>query len=303
MRPTRFHNLVRSLLIAVAVAATTDVRVLQAETVRVFLLAGQSNMEGLGQNSQLSGALAAPLPGVKIWRDDVGAGRGFVDLEPGFGSGTGRTGGGSRFGPELGFGHRLAEAFPGETIYLVKYAVGGTNLHEQWNPETGAHFETFAEVTSRALGELDSLGVDFTLEAMLWTQGERDTRFVNMADAYEENLPAFIEAVRIDQHAPEMPFFLSRLSSQQTDLPAATLATVRAAQQATAAADPLAIMIDTDAFGMGTDNLHFNTAGMLALGEAFADRYLAQQGVPEPASAVLLLCGAIVSILMYRPRR
>ena len=39
-----------------------------------------------------------------------------------------------RFGPELGFGNRLAELRPGRPIALIKHAHSGTNLYQDWEP-------------------------------------------------------------------------------------------------------------------------------------------------------------------------
>jgi serralysin len=56
---------------------------------------------------------------------------------------------------------------------------------------------------------------------------------------------------------------------------------VRDAQDAVDRADPLAIDVDTDPFSMRPDNLHYDTAGLVALGRAFFGAYqaLAGQGV------------------------
>jgi hypothetical protein len=43
-----------------------------------------------------------------------------------------------RFGPELGFGKRLAELFPAKKSALIKHAHSGTNLHAKWVPGTEA---------------------------------------------------------------------------------------------------------------------------------------------------------------------
>ena len=37
--------------------------------------------------------------------------------------------------------------------------------------------------------------------------------------------------------------------------------------------DPYTYLVDTDGMSVGTDNLHFNRPGQMALGEAFAQSY------------------------------
>tara|TARA_Y100001001_G_scaffold68567_1_gene66625 strand:+ start:145 stop:426 length:282 start_codon:yes stop_codon:yes gene_type:complete len=54
----------------------------------------------------------------------------------------------------------------------------------------------------------------------------------------------------------------------------AELNLVRDAQANVAATDPNSYLIGTDPFALHSDDLHFNTEGQIALGEAFADSYV-----------------------------
>ena len=102
---------------------------------KVFLLGGQSNMVGLGEVAQLASPYNAPQPAVKFWDN---ASNGWVNLQGGFGANS------NYFGPEVSFGSRLHALFPTDSIYLVKYAVGTTDLAVDWNPDgTGATYNTF----------------------------------------------------------------------------------------------------------------------------------------------------------------
>jgi hypothetical protein len=67
-----------------------------------------------------------------------------------------------------------------------------------------------------------------------------------------------------------LPFVVSRLSSGQTSLNATELGLVRDAQTTVAAADPLTALLDTDGFGIKTDNLHFDAVGQQQLGNGAA---------------------------------
>ena len=69
-------------------------------------------------------------------------------------------------------------------------------------------------------------------------------------------------------YGAELPFVIIRLSVHQTALDAGRLAVVRAAQTAIAAADPRVGLVDTDAFGMKTDDLHFDAGGQQQIGAA-----------------------------------
>ena len=106
--------------------------------VKIFLLLGQSNMNGRGDVAMLRDKLIRDLPDkyppslMKI-RDDVwvtgangiGISRQMsnVRLEPGFGQFK-------YYGPELGFGHVIGDHFE-EPVLLIKNVAGGTAI----NPE------------------------------------------------------------------------------------------------------------------------------------------------------------------------
>jgi len=93
---------------------------------------------------------------------------------------------------------------------------GGRNLHYDWNPDgvsrgpedayRGPMYpeltRSYAEVCAALAGE----GVDSTLSALLWMQGERDSVFGFMADRYASNLRRFTAAVRSDFGVPDLPF-------------------------------------------------------------------------------------------------
>ncbi len=132
---------------------------------------------------------------------------------------------------------------------------------------------------------------------MLWTQGERDAKIGQTAAEYEADLNEFIGDTR-SRYGTDLPFFLSRLSSGQIAIPETGLAEIRAAQENVAASDPFAWVIDTDGMGLQTDDLHFNPAGQIALGEAFGQAYV--ESVPEPATLLLALLALAAAPLRVR---
>jgi hypothetical protein len=105
---------------------------------KVFLLGGQSNMDGLGNfgggtNNSVyyppdpllpTSPYYPPQTNVHFWN-----GSGWVALQKGFGyQGTG-------FGPELSFGYRIKQLYPNDEIYLVKWGISGSSLATDWNPD------------------------------------------------------------------------------------------------------------------------------------------------------------------------
>ena len=258
-----------------------------AKPVKVFFLGGQSNMVGQGANADLS-ILAPTLNGtqddVVIWHnsdDNSNTTSGWVKLAPG----QGRSG--SEFGPELALGRALADAYPDYQIALVKHAVGGTNLDVEWNPNgPGPLYSGFLESVSNALDAFDADGLSYDIGGMFWMQGERDARFTDMAANYQDNLLDLIAAVRSEAGVANLPFVIGRISENLPDATYTEEDIIRAAMDAVAAGDDQVGLVDTDSFGLKSDSVHFDSAGQLALGEAFAAQYLA---IPEPTTAGLFV--------------
>ena len=230
------HSVVRlfvSLLVIVQIDFVTSARA--DEPVRVFVLAGQSNMVGAGQvvanpkRNEGKGSLEWLLEtspekarfahlrnedGTWVERDDVKIwylGR-QGDLKPGFGANE------STIGPELGFGSVVGDAFE-EPVLLIKIAWGGKSIGKDFHPpssggEVGPNYTILIETTKEVLRDAGTLfpelkGRTFELVGIGWHQGWNDR--VNQAfnDAYEENLSNFIRDVRKDLDAPDLPFVIA----------------------------------------------------------------------------------------------
>lgn len=246
--------------------------------VRVFLQGGQSNGDGRADPAGLPVSpvnLQQPQPDVDYYyRVEGGAGV-LTTLRPG----TSET---SQFGPEITFGRDIADLLGGDPqtrIAVVKYANGGTSLSVDWKAGgdatttgDGPEYVAFQQTVADGLAALVAkyTGAVVQIEGMTWMQGESDAS-PSASAAYAANLQAFLADLRATFGA-DLPFVIARLSSGQTALDAAGLATLRAAQAQVAAADPWTSIVDTDSFPLQADELHFNAAGQQLLGSAFAAR-------------------------------
>ncbi len=241
--------------------------------IRIFLLAGQSNADGRAVVEDLPAALRTPRNDVDFYYKTEGNLPALTTLRPGLSETT-------QFGPEILLGHRLADLHQDEEdtrVAIIKYANGGTNLHTQWKAGgdgttsgDGPEYVVFQQTVASGLAALAAAHplATLDLQTMVWMQGESDA-VAGSSALYQANLAAFIADVRAT-YGESLPFVIGRLSSRQTALAAAHLDLVRAAQNAVAAADRLTAVIDTDDFGMKTDNLHFDAAGQQSMGSAFA---------------------------------
>jgi hypothetical protein len=242
--------------------------------VRVFVLAGQSNMEGQavvdldGPNynggkgtikalladpatAPLVRHLAAPGGGWAV-RDDVWvrfrregkpllAGR----LTVGF---TG-YGDAHHFGPELAFGHVLGDHFP-EPVLLIKAAWGGKSLYRDFRPPSsggtvGPYYTKMVAEVREALADLPTdfpalAGRKPELAGLVWYQGWNDGVDPKAAvPEYERNLVNLIKDVRAEFMAPKLPVVVGELTGPWADAPGAW-ATLRKAQAAAAGREEFA---------------------------------------------------------------
>ncbi len=241
--------------------------------VKVFLLAGQSNMQGAGSNSELVAPYTETNTNVSIYVNDR-----WQYLAPGMGASA------TRFGPEMAFARQMAGALYHDNVALIKLALGGTSLDYYWRaPDSqgenaGPLYTQFTQTITDALGYC----TDYEIVGMLWQQGESDANTEARANVYEQNLTDFITAVRAYVGVPQMPFMVGQVSDSQI-WPYRDI--VRAAQQAVADSMENVSLVSADGLTILSDEMHYDTAGTLELGRRFAFSML-DTIVVEPAPAL-----------------
>ena len=227
--------------------------------VSVYLVAGQSNALGFGS---CSGQWCDPQTDVMFFEAPL---EGWIDLQPReFGS----------FGPELSSGRFLADADPLEQIAIFKYAKGGTALCDDWDPDSGPQWSIFVINLNAAMTQLESAGFTPLIKGMIWMQGESDPAR-GCAPEYEVNLRNFIQAVRILVGDGELPYAIGEVDDSGWSSDGA----VQAAQMTIAAEDRNAGFVMTSDLVFNSDNIHFNTASQLTLGERFATELIRIQSL------------------------
>ncbi|HNY26785.1 MAG TPA: sialate O-acetylesterase, partial [Candidatus Sumerlaeota bacterium] len=172
--------------------------------VDVYVLAGQSNMQGTAKVKGLPAAFNRPMPNVFFW-----TGAAFEQLLPGKTKTSARE---DEFGPELTFAATMASYHPGRLIYLIKYNAGDAALHEGWNgdnweggaakpgrqnfypgegpddPNAGMQYLNLRNLVRTALENLKKTTLPFQVRAIVWMQGEHDSKQQESALAYSANL-------------------------------------------------------------------------------------------------------------------
>ena len=206
---------------------------------KVFLLAGQSNMDGRGDASKLTEAEMELLANAsqKIhfnYKGTVGEGNailynGALDFTNPWNFVKQKFRIEKCFGPELFFGVELVKNYPKQDYLFIKRSQGGTSLYGAWNPnwsfEKASFFneqdkpklyQDFIDLVDAELAELhpDS----YQIVGMLWVQGETDSNTSNgsvAADTYHLNLENLINSVRDHYDIPDLPFLIVGVGSKK----------------------------------------------------------------------------------------
>ncbi len=243
------------------------------KTVKIFLLGGQSNMVGSGNCAELKPPYSEPQPKVNFWNRRE---KKWVPLAAGIESG------GKRFGPEVAFGNAIEKVLSDEKVYLVKYAAGGTALYNDWAPTKGGQYVQFMKTAKEALANLDDAGIKYEIVGMLWLQGESDAAEKH-AESYEKNLTAFIAHMREQFKTPEMPFIIARVLNHYGGK-SGQAKIVRDAQDKIASTDKNVACFATDDCPIVDpvkNRGHYNAAGLVTIGQRFAEGYKETKGKAE----------------------
>ncbi len=235
----------------------------------VFVLAGQSNMVGLGVNSELPGGEAGVVANTFIYYNDSihpnPNTEQWLSLSAGFGVLA------DRFGPELKFGRQLQTYWPGRKIAIIKVAEGGTALHDRWDAPNG---DLYQLMLSEVQTQLAGLSQTWRPQVMgfVWMQGESDAIDQSDALAYHDNLTDLLTSVRTEFDVEVLPTTMGLIAA--TDLwPRASI--VRGATSLVALEMGQMQEVETnDLPRHPADPAHYNTQGTLGLGQRFADTML-----------------------------
>ena len=279
--------LVLSFVLAWAYTARADElqRPQRGKKIKVFLLAGQSNMEGRAGGKKLTSQDRERLRKV----------RGRVQLafnyEPIRALDVVKPSAEIAeiyerdliFGPELFFGVALSEAWPEERILLIKLTAGATSLHGSWNPDwredkaatMGEEGEPklYSALTAYVNQVLSGYGDnEYEICAMLWVQGETDAGNEIAAAAYGETLRNLVECIRRDMGRETLPFLLFQVGHGK----------VVEGMKRTAREIPNVTLIPQSLDPASLDfyqkmgNGHYNYQGMRKLGHRFAELFFSQ---------------------------
>lgn len=219
---------------------------------RIYLLAGQSNMMGKGKISEIPANYRQTPSNVKFY---------YQGREKGLGQFA-------YFGPEVGFAHEVARAFPNDQHIIIKQAATGSTI-ERWLPGQALYKGLLRQVGFSLPEEHDK-----KIAAIIWMQGESDARSASLAGQYGGRLNRLIQALRTDLNSPNSLFILGQINPE--DLAFSKVAQVQASQRQVQQSSSNTILVSTDGLGKMYDHVHYNAQGQLELGKRFAKAYIEQ---------------------------
>ncbi|MBE6537600.1 MAG: sialate O-acetylesterase [Ruminococcaceae bacterium] len=177
----------------------------EGKKARVILLAGQSNACGCSRDEYLKQNVSEEkYAEYQNGYDNVYINYSVTNYEQSgefvkCGANQGEPGG--YFGPELGMAEKLNELYPDETFFIVKFAWGGSNLHEQWRSQSsfgksGELYRNFISFVHTSMDYLISKNYDVKIEGLCWMQGESDATTERHAKRYERLSKDFVKDIR-----------------------------------------------------------------------------------------------------------
>lgn len=180
---------------------------------KIIILAGQSNAVGVGHVKYLSRHFSEEkVQKFKEGYNDIlmnyyshdMKSNGFVET-----SLNCAEKGKDTFGPEVGIADFLSEKYPDEKLFIVKCAVGGTNIFHDWlspsnkgeyNKEAfgfgdtenefyrkgGWHYNELTKILGESISVLENQGYEPEICAFCWMQGESDALDIATVEKYGE---------------------------------------------------------------------------------------------------------------------
>ncbi|MEP0366887.1 MAG: sialate O-acetylesterase [Cyclobacteriaceae bacterium] len=267
------------------------------DSVRVFYLGGQSNMDGFGYNEDLpddlmefndvyifhgNSANDGEIGGLGLWEE----------LKPGHGKGHQSTADGNqlsdRFGMELSFAANLQKQYPGEKIALIKYSKGGTSIDTLGNPLRGTWDPYFRSKTNQydhflatlrnacANTDIDHDGVEEILipSGIIWMQGESDAATAEMASRYLDHLWKLMTLFRAALRDDDLPVVIGKISDSWHERYNGKVwkygELIQHAQEEFVRTDKKAAIVRQTRYYKYSDPWHYTSDDYIDLGQRFA---------------------------------
>lgn len=271
----------------------------KVDTVKVFYLGGQSNMDGFGFNKDLPDNLKEEFNDVWIFHgnpapdDSEKGGQGlWKKLSPGHGIGfksnDPKNRLSERFGVELSFARKMKSLYPDEKIAIIKYSLGGTSIDTAatsagtWDVDYEGtnginQYDHFLTTLKNAFDkqDIDNDGTeDYLVPAgIVWMQGESDAQKEDIAMRYYENLKKLMNLIRAALRSDDLPVVIGKISDSGQSRDGKVWEygeLVQYGQEKFVRTDEHAAIVRQTKHYKHSDAAHYNSEAYIDLGERFA---------------------------------
>lgn len=251
----------------------------------VFIMAGQSNMSGQTKIKNAPDGYM-PLPKNVTFHDftqtlnrrgfNAWVAGGETDTKDDF---IGERGPGY-YGAELGFIHKISEAYSGQEIIVIKWSLGGTGI-DTWSPDWAvsdfparSRNAVIGSLYGKSIKAIKDVKIDVGTEykALVWFQGENDTLNEDNANAYGEKLTNLVAAYRRDLKAPDLHVLVGKINPISAKHH--YVKEVQSQMAAVAASDPTVTVVAADGLTKRADGIHYDAMGSIKMGERFGEAWL-----------------------------
>ncbi len=232
------------------------------ENLWIYLMAGQSNMEGQGIVGPMD-----TLPNERLLTMNR-QGEWILAKEPLHFSNT------SHIGLTCGysFGQSLLECVPDSiTIALVPCAVGGSSV-DHWL--TDSIYRNIRLWTNMEM-KINNCIADGTFKGMIWHQGETDTK-EDRLPFYKDKLSELFTRISVATNNPDLLIVTGELGAFESHRPN-WIALNNIIKEISQASDKRATIITSDLDDNG-DQVHFNTEALRMMGKRYALKMAEMQG-------------------------
>ena len=271
------------------------------DSIKVFYLGGQSNMEGFGYVKNLPDSLKKKnkdffiYQGNPVGDNDASGGLGKWDvLQPGHGTGFSSDGKtnilSDRFGVELSLAKKLQELYPNQKLAFIKYARNGSSIDSSgtayfgaWEPDFRGgkginQYDYFLKTVNAAMAvkDINGDGVEDVLipSGIIWMQGESDAdKTEAIANQYCSNLKRLMDLMRATFRNNDLPIVIGKISDSG-DIEGGKVwkygELVQYSQEKFAATQPNVAIVRTTNSYKYSDRYHYDNNGFIDLGKQFA---------------------------------
>ena len=229
------------MMLALTLGAGAQPKSVQANgKLKIFILAGQSNMVGFGQLTGTPGTMETYVKsnpkayghlvdrnGKHVVRDDVWiVNLSYKDKEKKGWLTTGYGASDGHIGPEYAFGFAVGDYYE-DPVLLIKSAWGGRSLSKNFlspssmdypapkaDGDTGFQYAEVLRHVNEITGNLKKYyphykGKGYEIVGVGWHQGWNDRIDQKAVDVYEKNMENFINDIRKDLDQKNLPFVIA----------------------------------------------------------------------------------------------